>query len=210
MNQYIEKKMANITLKGNPINTLGELPSISAKAKDFQLVAKDLSSKSLNDFAGKNLVLNIFPSIDTGTCATSVRNFNKVAADLDNTLVLCISRDLPFAQSRFCGAEGIENVVMLSDFKTGQFGKDYRLNILEQLEFDTLDISYTSFFEFVQIKDIPLKTLNLSACRLNEINDMRIGMLKSTGVETIIYQEKYFKPSEIELLSKHFHLIKEE
>ena len=85
----------------------------------------------MNDFAGKNLVLNIFPSIDTGTCATSVRNFNKVAADLDNTLVLCISRDLPFAQSRFCGAEGIENVVMLSDFKTGQFGKDYRLNILD-------------------------------------------------------------------------------
>jgi len=123
--------MTQITLKGNPINTLGELPSISAKAKDFQLVAKDLSSKSLNDFAGKNLVLNIFPSIDTGTCATSVRNFNKVAADLDNTLVLCISRDLPFAQSRFCGAEGIENVVMLSDFKTGQFGKDYRLDILD-------------------------------------------------------------------------------
>jgi thioredoxin-dependent peroxiredoxin len=123
--------MTQITLKGNPINTLGELPSIGAKAKDFQLVAKDLSSKSLNDFAGKNLVLNIFPSIDTGTCATSVRNFNKVAADLDNTLVLCISRDLPFAQSRFCGAEGIENVVMLSDFKTGQFGKDYRLEILD-------------------------------------------------------------------------------
>jgi thiol peroxidase len=95
------------------------------------LVAKDLSTKSLNDFAGKNLVLNIFPSIDTGTCAASVRNFNKVAADLDNTLVLCISRDLPFAQSRFCGAEGIDNVVMLSDFKTGQFGKDYGLEILD-------------------------------------------------------------------------------
>ncbi len=95
------------------------------------MVAKDLSTKSLNDFAGKNLVLNIFPSIDTGTCAASVRNFNKVAADLDNTLVLCISRDLPFAQSRFCGAEGIDNVVMLSDFKTGQFGKDYGLEILD-------------------------------------------------------------------------------
>jgi thiol peroxidase len=95
------------------------------------LVAKDLSTKSLNDFAGKNLVLNIFPSIDTGTCAASVRNFNKVAADLDNTLVLCISRDLPFAQSRFCGAEGIDNVVMLSDFKTGQFGKDYGVEILD-------------------------------------------------------------------------------
>lgn len=123
--------MTQITLKGNPINTLGELPSIGEKAKDFQLVAKDLSSKSLNDFAGKNLVLNIFPSIDTGTCAASVRNFNKIAAGLDNTLVLCISRDLPFAQSRFCGAEGIENVVMLSDFKTGQFGKDYGLEILD-------------------------------------------------------------------------------
>lgn len=95
------------------------------------MVAKDLSTKSLNDFAGKNLVLNIFPSIDTGTCAASVRNFNKVAADLDNTLVLCISRDLPFAQSRFCGAEGIDNVVMLSDFKTGQFGKDYGVEILD-------------------------------------------------------------------------------
>ncbi|MDA9819776.1 thiol peroxidase [Salibacteraceae bacterium] len=120
-----------MTLKGNPINTLGELPSIGEKAKEFHLVAKDLSTKSLNDFAGKNLVLNIFPSIDTGTCAASVRNFNKVAADLDNTLVLCISRDLPFAQSRFCGAEGIDNVVMLSDFKTGQFGKDYGLEILD-------------------------------------------------------------------------------
>ena len=78
---------------------------------------------------GKNLVLNIFPSVDTGTCAASVRNFNKTAADLSNTIVLCISRDLPFAQNRFCGAEGIENVVMLSDFKTGQFGDDYGLTI---------------------------------------------------------------------------------
>ena len=122
--------MATITLKGNAINTIGELPKIGETAKDFKLVASDLSIKTLNDFKGKNLILNIFPSIDTGTCAASVRNFNKTAADLNNTTVLCISRDLPFAQSRFCGAEGIENVVMLSDFNTGQFGKDYGLSII--------------------------------------------------------------------------------
>ncbi len=122
--------MARITLKGNEINTSAALPALGSQAKDFSLVAADLSTKSLGDFSGKNLVLNIFPSIDTGTCAASVRNFNKEAANLENTLVLCISRDLPFAQKRFCGAEGIENVVMLSDFKTGQFGKDYGLDIL--------------------------------------------------------------------------------
>ena len=121
--------MATITLKGNKISTVGELPKIGDSAKDFELVGLDLSVKSLNDFKGENLVLNIFPSIDTGTCAASVRNFNKTAADLKDTSVLCISRDLPFAQNRFCGAEGIENVVMLSDFKTGQFGKDYGLEI---------------------------------------------------------------------------------
>ena len=81
------------------------------------------------DFKGKNVILNIFPSVDTGTCATSVREFNKKAAELDNTVVLCISKDLPFAQARFCGAEGIENVIMLSDFATGSFGKDYGLEI---------------------------------------------------------------------------------
>ncbi|HRN41861.1 MAG TPA: thiol peroxidase, partial [Vicingus sp.] len=94
-------------------------------------IAADLSTKSLADFSGKKLVLNIFPSIDTGTCAASVRNFNKEAANLSNTIVLCISRDLPFAQKRFCGAEGIENVVMLSDFNTGAFGKDYGLEMVD-------------------------------------------------------------------------------
>ena len=123
--------MAKITLKGNAINTSGELPTTGSAAKDFKLVANDLSTKSLNDFKGKNLILNIFPSIDTGTCATSVRSFNKSAAELTNTNVLCISRDLPFAQKRFCGAEGIENVYMLSDFNTGDFGKDYGLNIID-------------------------------------------------------------------------------
>jgi len=123
--------MTKITLKGNTINTSGELPNVGSQAKDFKLIATDLSTKTLNDFKGKNLVLNIFPSVDTGTCAASVRNFNKAAAELNNTNVLCISRDLPFAQNRFCGAEGIENVVMLSDFNTGQFGKDYGLNIVD-------------------------------------------------------------------------------
>ncbi|MBX2959308.1 MAG: thiol peroxidase [Flavobacteriales bacterium] len=123
--------MTKIALKGNEINTSGSLPVIGSKAKEFNLIAADLSTKSLADFSGKKLVLNIFPSIDTGTCAASVRNFNKEAANLSNTIVLCISRDLPFAQKRFCGAEGIENVVMLSDFNTGAFGKDYGLEMVD-------------------------------------------------------------------------------
>ncbi len=122
--------MANITLKGNAINTVGNLPKVGTKAPEFTLTAVDLSQKSNSDFAGKKLILNIFPSIDTGTCATSVREFNKKASELENTTVLCISKDLPFAQARFCGAEGIENVVMLSDFTTGSFGKDYELEIV--------------------------------------------------------------------------------
>ena len=121
--------MANITLKGNAINTLGNLPEIGAKASDFSLKTIELSDKSLADFTGKKVILNIFPSVDTGTCATSVREFNKKAAELENTVVLCISKDLPFAQARFCGAEGIENVIMLSDFATGNFGRDYALEI---------------------------------------------------------------------------------
>jgi thiol peroxidase len=123
--------MTKITLKGNTVNTGGELPPVGSMAKDFKLVATDLSVKTMDDFKGNKLVLNIFPSIETGTCAASVRNFNKRAADLDNTTVLCISRDLPFAQARFCGAEGIENVVMLSDFDTGQFARDYGLNLID-------------------------------------------------------------------------------
>jgi len=121
--------MANITLKGNAIHTIGNLPKIGTKASNFKLTAVDLSPKSLTDYAGKKIILNIFPSIDTGTCATSVREFNKKATDLKNTVVLCISKDLPFAQARFCGAEGIKNVVMLSDFIDGNFGKSYELEI---------------------------------------------------------------------------------
>ena len=119
--------MASVTLKGNPLQTSGELPAVGSKAPDFSLTAGDLSTKTLQDFAGTKLVLNIFPSIDTGTCAASVRQFNKEAGELENTKVLCISRDLPFAQGRFCGAEGLNNVVNLSDYKTGSFGKDYGL-----------------------------------------------------------------------------------
>ncbi|SHH05978.1 thiol peroxidase (atypical 2-Cys peroxiredoxin) [Flavobacterium fluvii] len=123
--------MASITLGGNPIHTSGELPKVGSKLADFKLVKNDLSTASLADFAGSRLVLNIFPSIDTGTCATSVRKFNESASKLENTKVLCISRDLPFAQKRFCGAEGLENVVNLSDFQEGSFGKNNGLEIVD-------------------------------------------------------------------------------
>ncbi|MFD0835980.1 thiol peroxidase [Mariniflexile aquimaris] len=121
--------MATVTLKGNAIKTSGELPKVGTKAPDFSLTANDLSTKKLSDFAGSKVVLNIFPSVDTGTCAQSVRQFNKEASEMKNTKVLCISHDLPFAHARFCGAEGLENVISLSDFKDGSFGKNYGLNI---------------------------------------------------------------------------------
>lgn len=121
--------MASITLKGNSIQTIGELPKVGDSVANFELVKNDLSVAKLSDFAGQKLVLNIFPSLDTGTCAASVRKFNQEASSLENTKVLCISRDLPFAQARFCGAEGIDNVETLSDFATGKFGKDYNLEI---------------------------------------------------------------------------------
>ncbi|MFY8069033.1 MAG: thiol peroxidase [Flavobacterium sp.] len=123
--------MASITLGGNPIHTNGELPAVGSKATDFNLIKIDLGTATLADFAGSKVVLNIFPSIDTGTCATSVRTFNEKVSSLSNTKVLCISRDLPFAQKRFCGAEGLENVINLSDFKDGSFGKNYGLEIVD-------------------------------------------------------------------------------
>lgn len=119
--------MATVTLKGNEIHTLGSLPANGSKSPEFQLTKNDLSTVKLSDYKGSRLVLNIFPSVDTGTCAQSVRQFNQEAAELDNTIVLCVSKDLPFAQARFCGAEGIENVEMLSDFKDGNFGKSYNV-----------------------------------------------------------------------------------
>ena len=123
--------MALVTLGGNPIHTSGELPKVGSKLSDFKLVKTDLSVATLGDFAGKKLVLNIFPSVDTGTCAASVRKFNESAGNLKNTNVLCISRDLPFAQKRFCGAEGLENVINLSDFPEGSFGKENGLEITD-------------------------------------------------------------------------------
>ncbi|QGY45349.1 thiol peroxidase [Maribellus comscasis] len=122
--------MAKITLKGNEIHTVGELPGVGDTAKDFTLVKSDLSRVNLSDFKGSKIIMNISPSIDTSTCATSVVKFNKAATDLENTKVLYISRDLPFAQARFCGAEGIENVITLCDL-SGDFGKDYGLEIAE-------------------------------------------------------------------------------
>jgi thiol peroxidase len=121
--------MANITLKGNPVETVGELPQTGSNAPDFTLVKSDLSEVNLKEYQGKRLILNIFPSIDTPTCATSVRTFNKAAGSQVNTVVLCISADLPFAASRFCGAEGIENVATGSTIRTPSFGKDYGVEI---------------------------------------------------------------------------------
>ncbi len=123
--------MATITLKGNQIHTNGNLPKVGQKAPDFELVGADLSISKLSDFKGSKVILNIFPSIDTGICAASARMFNKEASNLSNTKVLCISRDLPFAQGRFCASEGLEDVINLSDFRTGQFGKDYGLEIVD-------------------------------------------------------------------------------
>ena len=117
--------MSSVTLKGNPVRVGGQLPAVGSKAPAFTLVGTDLSDRSLTDFAGKRKLLNIFPSVDTGVCAASVRHFNQDAAKLADTVVLCISADLPFAQARFCGAEGIDNVVMLSTLRGGAFLRDY-------------------------------------------------------------------------------------
>ena len=122
--------MAQITFKGSPINTLGELPAAGSDAPDFTLVKQDLSETILADYKGQRLILNIFPSIDTGVCAASVRAFNEKAAGLENAAVLCVSMDLPFAQGRFCGAEGIDNVVTASAFRAA-FGDHYGVSIVD-------------------------------------------------------------------------------
>lgn len=118
-----------VHFQGNPVSVQGTIPQAGAKAQPFTLVAKDLSDVALSQYAGKRKVLNIFPSIDTGVCAASVRKFNQLAAELDNTVVLCISADLPFAQSRFCGAEGLSNVVTLSTLRGASFLADYGVAI---------------------------------------------------------------------------------
>ena len=121
--------MAKITLKGEQIETMGYLPDVGAEAPDFTLTGKDLSETTLKDFAGQQIILNVFPSIDTEVCATSVRRFNVEASKLDNSVVLCVSADLPFAHQRFCAAEGLDDVISLSSFRSEDFGKDYGVKI---------------------------------------------------------------------------------
>ncbi len=123
--------MASITLKGNAINTNGDLPAVGTKAPDFTLTKTDLGSVSLADFAGKTVVLNIFPSVDTGVCAASVRRFNADLDKLTDTVVLCASADLPFAHARFCGAEGLEKVMSVSDLRDKGFAERYGIKIVD-------------------------------------------------------------------------------
>ena len=123
--------MAKITLRGNPVNTSGSLPEKGTKAPAFSLVKSDLSTLTLDELAGKKVILNISPSLDTGICATAVRKFNVMAAGSENTVVLAITKDLPFAHGRFCSTEGINNVVTLSGFRDSAFGKAYGVDILD-------------------------------------------------------------------------------
>jgi thiol peroxidase len=122
--------MATVTLGGNPVSTVGELPSVGSKAPAFHLTGGDLGDVSAESLAGKRVVLNIFPSIDTPTCATSVRQFNERAATLDDTVVVCVAADLPFAMTRFCGAEGLSNVQVASTFRSS-FGDDFGVKLAE-------------------------------------------------------------------------------
>ena len=121
--------MATITLQGNPLETCGALPAVGSAAPAFTLTKTDLSDVTLQDFAGKTVILNIYPSVDTGVCAASTRKFNEIASSNANVVVLCVSADLPFAHGRFCGAEGLENVVSLSDFRNKDFGSAYGVTI---------------------------------------------------------------------------------
>lgn len=123
--------MAQITLKGNPIHTSGDLPGVGSDCPGFTLTRQDLSEVALTDLEGQRVVLNIFPSIDTAVCATSVRTFNSRASEVENTVVLCVSMDLPFAQKRFCGAEGLEKVVPVSAFRNPGFGEAFGLTITD-------------------------------------------------------------------------------
>lgn len=123
--------MARITLGGNPIDTVGDLPEVGAAAPEFSLAASDLSTISSADLLGRRVVLNIFPSVDTNVCATSVRKFNAAASGLEDTTVVCVSADLPFAAARFCGAEGLDQVKTGSTFRSPSFGEAYGVTILD-------------------------------------------------------------------------------
>lgn len=123
--------MARVNFKGNPVTIAGDLPAVDSQAPDFVLTGTDLSDVSLKNYSGKKVILNIFPSIDTPVCAASTRRFNAEASKLDNTVVLCISQDLPFAHGRFCGAEGLEDVISLSSFRNDDFGKSFGVQVME-------------------------------------------------------------------------------
>ena len=123
--------MAEVILGGNPVQTSGDLPEVGSQAPDFLLTKTDLSDVSLSDLKGKRVILNLFPSIDTAVCATSVRKFNEEASRLENTEVLCISLDLPFAHSRFCGAEGLDKVISVSELRNREFGNNYGVRFIE-------------------------------------------------------------------------------
>ncbi|MEM6050059.1 thiol peroxidase [Erwinia sp. P7711] len=155
-----------VKFQGNPVAVAGQLPVPGETAKPFTLVAKDLSEVSLTNYAGKRKVLNIFPSIDTGVCAASVRKFNQLAGEMNNAVVLCISSDLPFAQSRFCGSDGLSNVVTLSTLRGSDFKQDYG----------------------VAIADGPLKGL---AARAVVVLDEKDNVLYSQLVEEITTEPDY-------------------
>ncbi len=124
--------MAKITLGGNETNTIGNLPAVGSDAPDFQLVSKDMQEKTLASFHGQKVILNIYPSIDTGVCAMSTKKFNQEASNLDNTRIICVSKDLPFALKRYCDAEGIDNLDNLTNFRDGgDFGKNYGVEITD-------------------------------------------------------------------------------
>nr|MCU0407896.1 thiol peroxidase [Bacteroidales bacterium] len=123
--------MAKITLKGNPVNIAGNLPSTGSKAPEFTLVKSDLSNLSLSELKGKKVILSISPSLDTSVCATSARKFNQMVATMNNTVVLAITKDLPFASTRFCTTEGITNVMNISGFRDNDFGRAYGVQILD-------------------------------------------------------------------------------
>jgi thiol peroxidase len=145
--------MANVTFAGNPVTLAGSLPEVGAKAKDFTLIAQDLSEKKLSDFDGKIKVIAIYPSIDTGVCAAQNRKINAQYNELEDVVVLSVSRDLPFAHKRFCSAEGLENVVTLSDYREAQFGQDYGflINELKLLTRGTVVLDKNNVVKFVEV-----------------------------------------------------------
>lgn len=143
----------NVTFAGNPVNLVGNLPKVGDKASDFSLIAQDLSAKTLSDFDGKIKVVAIYPSVDTGVCAAQNRQINTLFNALEDVVVLSVSRDLPFAQKRFCAAEGLENIITLSDYREAQFGTDYGflINELKLLARGTVIIGKDNVVKYVEV-----------------------------------------------------------